>query len=111
MKTRIPYTTIVTKGSVFVAKKYHVSEAALRKLIKQIVAEEVGKQQHQAAEPFEDEFQEEPWFSLGEPQAIKAPKSNNASQFEQEFPGWNEQFHPEFNELDNPPFLNNRKKK
>jgi hypothetical protein len=93
-----------------VAKKYHVSETALRKLIKQIVNEEIEKR-HEAANPFVDDFQEEPWFSVGEPQAVKAPKSNQAPSFKEEFPGWNEPYHPEFNELDNPPFLHSRKKK
>ena len=94
------------------AKKYTVSEAALRKLVKQMVSDEVKKQWSQSDGYYIDEQQEDPWFYFGEPQPA-TNKKNQATQqpITEEFPGWNEPFHPEFEEYDAPPFLNKQAKK
>ncbi|WP_028775329.1 hypothetical protein [Shimazuella kribbensis] len=93
------------------AKKYTVSEAALRKLVKQMVSEEVQKQWKQPNNHFIDEFHEEPWFHFGEPEPALEQKNRAQQQISTEFPGWQEPFHPDFDELDAPPFLNRQPKK
>jgi hypothetical protein len=95
------------------AKKYTVSEAALRKLVKQMVSEEVEKQWNQPNGPFIDEIQEDPWFYLGEPTPAEEKKEKyfKQQQVPTEFPGWQEPFHPDFNEFDTAPFLNKQPKK
>ncbi|MCH5583856.1 hypothetical protein MK805_02595 [Shimazuella sp. AN120528] len=94
------------------AKKYTVSEAALRKLVKQLVTEEVEKKWNQPNGPFIDEFQEDPWFYLGEPTPAGDQKNTRSKQQEpSEHPEWQNPFYPEFDEIDSPPFLNRQPKK
>lgn len=96
-------------------KKYTVSETALRRLVKQMVSEELEKQRKERPEgPFIDDFQEEPWFQFGEPEPApeqKLTRSTRQQRFQQEFPGWIEPFQPESDQMDAPPFLNRQPKK
>jgi hypothetical protein len=94
------------------AKKYTVSEAALRKLIKQMVTEEVEKKWSQPDGPFIDEFHEDPWFYLGEPTPAGDKKNTSSKQqAPYDLSEWQNPFYPEFDELDTPPFLNKQPKK
>lgn len=94
------------------AKKYTVSEAALRKLVKQMVAEEVEKKWNLSEGSYIDEFQEEPWFYFGEPTPADNQKNTRSKQQSpSELPEWRDPFYPEFDELDSPPFLNRQSKK
>lgn len=94
------------------AKKYTVSEAALRKLVKQIVTEEVDKKWSQPDGSFIDEFQEDPWFYLGEPTPAENKKNTHSQQQEPyDLAEWQNPFYPEFDEFDAPPFLNRQSKK
>jgi hypothetical protein len=88
-----------------------VSEAALRKLVKQMVTEEVKKQWNQTNDSFIDEFQEEPWFYFGEAEPAVEQKNRAQQQVPTDLPGWQDPFHPAFDELDAPPFLNKQQKK
>jgi hypothetical protein len=94
-------------------KKYTVSEAALRKLVKQMVNEEIEKQWKNPDGPFIDEFPEDPWAYFGQPEP--SPEQKKALGFKEDHPqglhDWSGPFQPEFNEFDTPPFLNKLKKK
>ncbi len=95
-------------------KKYTVSEAALRRLVKQMVSEEIEKQGRPKEESFIEEYPDEPWVYFGEPEQVDERKNvqgaKRQEQF-QEFPGWDAPFFPEYEENDTPPFLNRQKKK
>jgi hypothetical protein len=95
------------------AKKYTISETALRRLVKQMVSDEIKNQRNHTNDSYIEEQHEDPWFYFGEPQPVENKKNHTAKQnpLDAEFPGWNEPFHPEFDEFDAPPFLNRQQKK
>jgi hypothetical protein len=88
-----------------------VSEAALRKLVRQVVAEEIDKKWNQPDGPFIDEFQDDPWFYLGEPTPADNKKNAPSKQEPYELREWQNPFYPEYDEFDAPPFLNKPSKK
>lgn len=98
-------------------KKYpvSVSEESLRKLVKTMVEEELEKHFRGPSGHFIDDFPDEPWGYFGEPQPAQENNNSQAMRQQEEFqgmpPDWGGPFFPAYEESDNPPLNNKRKKK